>query len=136
MNISIVGAGRAGSSFGTALELVGHDVRVVHHEDASTIADAELIILCVPDDALSSVALSIAPREDRVIAHVAGSPLYAVHVSCRESVEPIAVGREQELGRPGRGLQPARPHRLRGPRAAGTSRARRTYSPFALTRHR
>jgi predicted short-subunit dehydrogenase-like oxidoreductase (DUF2520 family) len=73
MNISIVGAGRAGSSFATALELVGHDVRVVHHEDASTIADAELIILCVPDDALSSVALSIAPREDRVIAHVAGS---------------------------------------------------------------
>ena len=73
MNISIVGAGRAGSSLSTALELVGHDVRVVHHEDASRITDAELIILCVPDDAVAEVAASIAPREDRVIAHVAGS---------------------------------------------------------------
>jgi dihydropyrimidinase len=28
------------------------------------------------------------------LAHVAGSPLYVVHVSCRESVEPIARARE------------------------------------------
>jgi dihydropyrimidinase len=29
------------------------------------------------------------------LAHVAGSPLYVVHVSCRESVEPIALAREK-----------------------------------------
>lgn len=73
MKISIVGAGRAGSSFASALELVGHDVRVGHHEDASSIGDVALIMLCVPDDALESVASSIVPRQDRVIAHVAGS---------------------------------------------------------------
>ena len=73
MNISIVGAGRAGSSFATALELVGHDVTVVHHQDASTITDAALVMLCVPDAAIASVAASMAPRHDRVIAHVSGS---------------------------------------------------------------
>ena len=73
MNISIVGAGRAGSSFASALERVGYDVRVVHHEDASMVTDAELIILCVPDAAIAGVAASITPREDRVIAHVSGS---------------------------------------------------------------
>jgi predicted short-subunit dehydrogenase-like oxidoreductase (DUF2520 family) len=73
MNISIVGAGRAGSSFGAALVLIGHEVRLVHHEDASTITDAELILLCVPDDAISSVAASITPREHWVIAHASGS---------------------------------------------------------------
>ena len=29
------------------------------------------------------------------LAHVAGSPLYVVHVSCQESVEPIALAREK-----------------------------------------
>jgi len=48
MNISIVGAGRAGSSFASALELVGHDVELVHHDDLSSIGDSALVILCVP----------------------------------------------------------------------------------------
>lgn len=73
MKISIVGAGHAGSSFATALRQVGHDVRVVHHEDAASLAGAALVILCVPDDAVAIVASSMAPRGDRVIAHVAGS---------------------------------------------------------------
>jgi predicted short-subunit dehydrogenase-like oxidoreductase (DUF2520 family) len=73
MNISIVGAGRAGSSFAAALRHVGHDVHVVHHDDVSSIGESALVILCVPDDALANVAAIIAPREDRVIAHVAGS---------------------------------------------------------------
>jgi predicted short-subunit dehydrogenase-like oxidoreductase (DUF2520 family) len=73
MNISIVGAGRAGSSFATALEHVGHHVELVHHDDVSSIGDSSLVILCVPDDAIASVAASIALSEDRVIAHVAGS---------------------------------------------------------------
>ena len=73
MKISIVGAGRAGSSFATALRQVGHDVRVVHHEDVASLGEVALVILCVPDDELASVAASITPREDRVVAHVAGS---------------------------------------------------------------
>ena len=73
MNISIVGAGRAGSSFASALELGGRDVELVHHDDLSSIGDSALVILCVPDDAIANVAASIVPREERVIAHVAGS---------------------------------------------------------------
>jgi predicted short-subunit dehydrogenase-like oxidoreductase (DUF2520 family) len=73
MNISIVGAGRAGSSFATALRQVGHDIHVLHHEDVASLGNSALVILCVPDDAIASVAATIAPRDDRVIAHVAGS---------------------------------------------------------------
>jgi predicted short-subunit dehydrogenase-like oxidoreductase (DUF2520 family) len=73
MNISIVGAGRAGSSFATALERAGHEVEVIHHDDVSSLGDSALIILCVPDDAISNVAATIPPRDDRVVAHVAGS---------------------------------------------------------------
>src|ERR1700690_4097045 len=73
MKISIVGAGRAGSSFATALRSVGHDVAVFHHEDVASLDGAALVILCVPDDAIAGVAATIVPRDDRVLAHVAGS---------------------------------------------------------------
>jgi predicted short-subunit dehydrogenase-like oxidoreductase (DUF2520 family) len=73
MNITVVGSGRAGSSFATALSRVGHVVQVVHHDDVITIGGPALIILCVPDDALADVAATIPVREERVIAHVAGS---------------------------------------------------------------
>jgi predicted short-subunit dehydrogenase-like oxidoreductase (DUF2520 family) len=73
MKISIVGAGRAGSSFATALKRVGYDVDVVHHDDVASMGESDLVILCVPDDAIANVAALIAPREDRVLAHVAGS---------------------------------------------------------------
>jgi predicted short-subunit dehydrogenase-like oxidoreductase (DUF2520 family) len=73
MRISIVGAGRAGSSFATAFERVGHDVEVLHHDDVASIANSELVILCVPDDAIANVAATIVPSENRVLAHVAGS---------------------------------------------------------------
>ena len=36
------------------------------------------------------------------LAHLAGAPLYVVHVTCKEAVEPIARAREQRLGRLGR----------------------------------
>ena len=29
------------------------------------------------------------------LAHLAGSPLYVVHVTCKEAVEPIALAREK-----------------------------------------
>ncbi len=73
MKIAIVGAGRAGSSFATALGRVGHEVAVIHHDDVSSLGDPALIILCVPDDAIANVAATIPPRDDRVVAHVAGS---------------------------------------------------------------
>ena len=38
------------------------------------------------------------------LAHIAGAPLYVVHVSCKESVDPIAKARRGRLGRVGRDL--------------------------------
>jgi predicted short-subunit dehydrogenase-like oxidoreductase (DUF2520 family) len=73
MNISIVGDGRSGSSFAIALRRIGHDVRVVHHDDVSSLGEPDLIILCVPDDAISAVAATIPLSDAYVVAHVAGS---------------------------------------------------------------
>jgi predicted short-subunit dehydrogenase-like oxidoreductase (DUF2520 family) len=73
MNISIVGAGRAGSSFAIALRRVGHHVEVWHHDELASLGEPDLIVLCVPDDEIASVAAAIAPRHHSVVAHVAGS---------------------------------------------------------------
>ncbi len=73
MNITIVGAGRAGSSFAGALTSVGHDVTLVHHDELDQLASPQLILLTVPDDAIGDVALAIAPSTNQVVAHVAGS---------------------------------------------------------------
>jgi predicted short-subunit dehydrogenase-like oxidoreductase (DUF2520 family) len=73
VNISIVGTGRAGSSFDAALRHVGHTVRLVHHDELSMIGTPELILLCVPDDAIAAVAALVPLSDDYVVAHVAGS---------------------------------------------------------------
>ncbi len=75
MRIVIVGAGRAGTSFSSALSAVGHEVRLLHHEEADepALAGAELVLLTVPDDALAETAARLAPSAQRVVAHVAGS---------------------------------------------------------------
>ncbi|HTT59979.1 MAG TPA: DUF2520 domain-containing protein [Acidimicrobiales bacterium] len=73
MNIAIVGAGRAGTSFATALGDVGHTVRLVHHDELERVGDAEVVVLCVPDDEIAAVAAQLEPLESRVVVHVAGS---------------------------------------------------------------
>ena len=73
MNIAIVGAGRAGTSFCIALGRAGHRVQLVHHDDISTFNRPALIVLCVPDDAIRAVAAQIPTSDEYVIAHVAGS---------------------------------------------------------------
>lgn len=72
MIITIVGAGRAGTSFAGALRSVGHEVHLVHHEDVDGMG-AGLILLAVPDDAIAAVSEAIAPSTNHVVAHVAGS---------------------------------------------------------------
>jgi predicted short-subunit dehydrogenase-like oxidoreductase (DUF2520 family) len=73
MNIALIGAGRAGTSFSLALRRVGHDVQLLHHDELSALRSPELILLCVPDDAISNVAAQIAVSDEYVVAHVAGS---------------------------------------------------------------
>lgn len=73
MNIAIVGAGRAGSSFAAALEHVGHDVVLVHHDELDQVRWCDLVLLCVPDDAIAAVSENLSVGEHVVVAHVAGS---------------------------------------------------------------
>jgi predicted short-subunit dehydrogenase-like oxidoreductase (DUF2520 family) len=73
MQITILGAGRAGTAFADALRAVGHDVRLRHHDETVIGPDCELVLLCVPDDAIgeTSASLTVSPRT--VVAHCAGS---------------------------------------------------------------
>ncbi len=73
MNIAIVGAGRAGTSFALALSRRGHRVRVVHHDDLDDVGAVDLVLLTVPDDQIAGVAARLPVDPTRVVAHVAGS---------------------------------------------------------------
>jgi len=73
MIITIVGAGRAGSSFAVALRNVGHHVRLIHHDQLDQIGAPDVVLLAVPDDAINEIARSLPERAPYVVAHVAGS---------------------------------------------------------------
>jgi predicted short-subunit dehydrogenase-like oxidoreductase (DUF2520 family) len=100
MRIGIVGAGRAGTSFSRALAGVGHDVVLVHHDDLDRLGDVDLVLLCVPDDAIAEVAARLAPSSRRVVAHVAGSrtlEVLAPHPR-RASLHPLVTMPSSERG--------------------------------------
>jgi predicted short-subunit dehydrogenase-like oxidoreductase (DUF2520 family) len=100
MKIAIIGLGRAGTSFAAALRRVGHDVRTFHHDDVESVSsDVDLVLLCVPDDALESVSNEL-PSGDYVVAHVAGSrgvDELAAHTR-KGFLHPLAVLSNTELG--------------------------------------
>jgi predicted short-subunit dehydrogenase-like oxidoreductase (DUF2520 family) len=73
MKISIVGAGRAGTSFAMALSDAGHEVRLLHHDELERVGESDVVMLCVPDDAIADVAEALEPSDSRVVVHVAGS---------------------------------------------------------------
>ena len=73
MHIAIIGTGRAGASFALALDRVGHEVALHHHDDLDALGSADLVLLAVPDDAIALTAAGLAVRESQVVAHVAGS---------------------------------------------------------------
>jgi len=78
MKISIVGAGRAGTSFSTALAGCGHEVQLVHHDELQLISSPDVILLTVPDDFIDVIALQIPQNENQIVAHVAGSRTLSV----------------------------------------------------------
>lgn len=93
MNITILGTGRAGTSFDVALRAVGHDVRLLHHDETDQIGDPDLVLICVPDDEIANVARDIEPNASFVVAHVAGSrslALLAPHQRVA-SLHPLCV---------------------------------------------
>jgi predicted short-subunit dehydrogenase-like oxidoreductase (DUF2520 family) len=73
MKIAIVGTGRAGTSFAIALRDAGHEVELRHHDERGRWDAVELVLLCVPDDAITAVANDIPESSHYVVAHVAGS---------------------------------------------------------------
>ena len=73
MKITIIGAGRAGTSLYDALSSVGHDVQLQHHDERRDLSDSELVLLCVPDDAIESASAELSLSDHTVVAHVAGS---------------------------------------------------------------
>ena len=102
MHISIVGTGRAGSSFFRALSGQGHVVTLVRHDDLRDPPDSALVLLCVPDDAISGVSRQLEPRTERVVAHVAGSrtlEVLAPHPRVA-SMHPLVALPSSERGAP------------------------------------
>ena len=100
MNIVIVGAGRAGTSFEQALRSAGHHVRLVHHDEAGDISGADLVLLCVPDDAIAQVAAAVVADDHVVVAHAAGSRTLGELSTHRRvaSIHPLAVLSSTEVG--------------------------------------
>ena len=78
MKISIVGAGRAGTSFSSALTKCGYDIQLIHHDELHLISSPDVILLTVPDDFIDVIALQIPQRENQIVAHVAGSRTLSV----------------------------------------------------------
>ncbi len=99
MNIVIVGAGRAGLSFATALRDV-HQVSVLHHDELAPVVDADLVLLCVPDDHIAATARALRVGRDTVVAHVAGSRGLEVLAGHRRvaSLHPLAALSSPEVG--------------------------------------
>jgi predicted short-subunit dehydrogenase-like oxidoreductase (DUF2520 family) len=100
MKITIVGAGRAGSSFAPALAQRGHDVTLVHHDELYALGSPDLILLTVPDDAVGDVASRIEPSTRWVVAHASGSlPLGVLSPHPRVgSLHPLMLLPSGELG--------------------------------------
>jgi predicted short-subunit dehydrogenase-like oxidoreductase (DUF2520 family) len=100
MDISLVGAGKAGTSFFLALSRAGHRVTLVHHDELHLLGPADLIMLTVPDDRIAQVAAQLAPREGTVVAHVSGSLTLTVLAPHRRvaSLHPLAALPSGELG--------------------------------------
>jgi len=94
LKISIIGTGNVATHIGTALMNAGHTIADVtgrnadatnelaallsakaNFDIANTDADAEVVLLCVKDDAIGAVA-SLLPRSQRIIAHTSGFRSY------------------------------------------------------------
>lgn len=72
---ALIGAGRLGSALAVALPAAGATVRGPFGRDVSPddVAGAAVVLLCVPDAAIASVAASLAPEPGRVVGHCSGA---------------------------------------------------------------
>jgi predicted short-subunit dehydrogenase-like oxidoreductase (DUF2520 family) len=76
VHVRIIGPGRAGQSFATALRAAGWtvDLPLGRADDVvAASAGCDLLLLAVPDAAVEAVAASVRTEPDTVVAHVSGS---------------------------------------------------------------
>ena len=92
-SVAVLGAGRVGGAFAKALRAAGHDVIAELHrdDDPSTLARADVIVIAVPDDALSG-AVALVERLGRagaVVVHTCGIQGLAPLADCGPFVAAI-----------------------------------------------
>jgi len=71
LSIAVIGSGRAGTTFATALAQAGHQVFGPLRRGEPVPATAGIVLLCVPDSAISDVAAELA--EGPTLAHCCGA---------------------------------------------------------------
>lgn len=85
-SVTVVGRGRAGGAFATALRDAGWSVRTrpgrpdagpgaadAHRTGGAVLIDSDLVLVCVPDAAVAPVASTLRVAQHSVVAHCAGS---------------------------------------------------------------
>jgi predicted short-subunit dehydrogenase-like oxidoreductase (DUF2520 family) len=81
--LAIVGAGRVGSSIAAAAQAAGLAASIGGRADAAeTVRDAEVVLLCVPDEAIAEAAATLAAAGVR--------PLFAGHTSGATALDALA----------------------------------------------
>lgn len=74
--VVIAGMGRAGSSFAVAAQRSGWTVTGLERHQVGqldAVPAADLFMLCVPDGAIAELAATLAPNDQTVVVHCAGS---------------------------------------------------------------
>ena len=102
MRFRIIGPGRAGGAFATALTSVGWDLDASYGRDDDpglSATGVDLLLVCVPDRSISTVASEILPGEAALV-HVAGSQTLDVLASHDRvgSVHPLMALPDAERG--------------------------------------
>jgi len=102
-SVRVIGRGRAGRSLATALGRAGWGLGGVlgrADEVDEAAAGVDLLVIAVPDDAVATVASTVAPVQTTVVAHMAGSlglDVLAPHAR-RAALHPLASLPSPELG--------------------------------------
>jgi predicted short-subunit dehydrogenase-like oxidoreductase (DUF2520 family) len=75
--IAIVGRGRIGPALAAALSAAGHPVTGPHGRGFEG-ADADVVLVCVPDGEIAAAARAVTPRDGLLVGHCSGATGLAV----------------------------------------------------------